>query len=204
MGKYGDNFYEWLFGKEQPVCDGQVMSLMKHDQIYHGGHYDPKTQECKLRDALTEVDNLGNPTMRDIPSYKDLKEMYEEQGVSSDLVDAAGRLYLGILEGEAKPKRIPADVFQGEEGRKMPLWLTLAYLVGSNYGDDDEAAKQVVLDFAEAAECRYEDIAKTMRERHGEPFSEGMEAEVFDDGKYVEKISSLGLGSTETLQKQSG
>ena len=196
------NFYSWFFG-EKVVEDAAKRQPKGESLADHRKHCRAKKGECPFEKQVDEVDDVspsvGNT--QDI-SQQSLASMYERGGVSKELISSARQLHKKILDGTVKPKRLPASVFQSSETSRIPTWMTYAYLVASNYGNDDKQATKVLEDFAKAAGMYSDDLIADFSKKHGKPIGHGMESDVFrEDGGHVVKSSTLGMDTKDTLSK---
>ena len=200
------NFYSWLYGlnnrSEKAAMDADIPTDNWKEED-HPRESEGQKSGGRFRTSNKTVekqDDLGSPT----PTYEDLKRIYEEKGVCDELLDAAEGLFHGIVGEKVKPKRMPVEAFNTEAVSDLPSWLIAGYLVGSNYGNDNDRCKGVLLDFAKAAGKYKEDMYGDLEERYGEKIGDGAEADVFktDDGR-VAKASTLSLsnGSMEKVER---
>lgn len=207
------NYFKWLYGDSKgspvPVMDGRVRSLPEGESLEeHRKHCKAKKGNCPFEERADSVDEVEASRGRrksggsEIPEQAELARIYESEGVSKRLVQAAKSLHDGIISGAVKPKRLPASVFQDEAVAKIPKWMTYAYLVASNYPNDDKRASGVLEQFARASGKFREDLQTAYTEQYGDPIGHGMESDVYDDGKgYVMKSSTLGMDTKTTLGK---
>lgn len=219
----GDDFYSWMHKQNTPTAAEAVamdarrlppgVTLADHRKVCTAkpGHcpYEKRNAQGEEADALTAPpDGAAAPSQkqpRRIPAkprspQDELLETFRSEGVTDRLMDLTEDFHAAVLNGTARPKRLPNDAFTNDGG-KMPMWLLGAYYTASN-APDDETATQILSAFAKKAGCYVEDSNATCQERYGEPVHEGsMESTVYDHGSTVVKASTFGFGSDGMLQK---
>ena len=217
------DYYTWLYKREKVAMDAEP-SEPPHDREFEDKH--PRTKkgqegggrfttsnktisEQDIANASPRANSGGKDGAEEeesYPSYSEVYDVYNAEGVSNRLMEMVERLHEGIIKGKVKSKRLPASVFRYPEMRMIPRWLVYAYLVASgalNQHPNHDWKKEVILkDFAHRAGVYDDDdLDKKYTEEYGEPFAHGTEAQVYDMGDgYVMKTSDLHI-SQGLMQK---
>lgn len=196
------NFYSWWYGNslEKTAMDINAASSNWKEED-HPRETKGQSGGGRFRTSIKTVEQQDNLKVPPIPTYEELQKIYEEKGVCDELLDASESLLNAIVSGKVKPKRLPKEAFDTEAVSKLPLWLTSAYLVGSNYGDNEERCRKVLVDFAKAAGKHKKQLLGNLELKYGKQIGDGAEANVFktDDGR-VAKASTLGLAEGTLLK----
>ena len=201
------NFYSYLYGQvgECPTMDEKPTAPKNESLAEHRKHCKAEPGNCPFEKELAkknESDEADASPRQNPPTYDSVAKLYETEGVSDRTVTEARRLYDSIIDGKTIPKRIPASVFKSEGARKLPEWMILAYLVGSEYQDSDVAPRNVLLDFAGATGNLIPNMRESFTEKYGEKIGKGAEAWVFKESDTgVVKASDLSVEGATCLQQ---
>ena len=216
------NFFSYLYGSKGdcPAMDEYPNSPKNETLAEHKKHCKAKPGNCPFERKLEaqaaaeehrnvtraketdKADDVSATPRQEPPTYESVAELYESEGVSDRTVIEARRLYDSILEDKTVPKRIPASVFKTEGAKKLPEWMVLSYLIGSEYQDDGEAQKAVLLDFAEATGNLIPNMKENFEKKYGKRIGKGAEAWVFRESEdKVVKASDLSVEGRTCLQQ---
>ena len=198
------NFYKWQIecGSHNKTAMDSARALPVNETIAeHRKHCKARKGHCPFEAKADNVDDLTAGSKL-VKNQSDLSAIYEQEGVSSRLVDAVRTIHKGILDGSISPKRLPPDIFRNKEIEKIPTWMTYAYLVASNYPNDEKKVNEILTAFAKESGNYHENLRDDMIEEYGDPIGHGMESDVFYANPHtVVKASSLGMDTKDTLSK---
>ena len=102
-----------------------------------GGRFKTSNKTMSEQDVMgakprgSEGRGDGGGEEESYPSYSEVYDVYNAEGVSNRLMEMVERLHEGIIKGKVAAKRLPASVFRYPEMRMIPKWLVYAYLVAS-------------------------------------------------------------------------
>lgn len=129
-----ENYFKWLKNRMASAvpAEDSSLNLARHDKVRHGGHFDPETMTCRLRDELKRIDDgdilQGNDVENVLAKTDQAEFQLIEKGSENPNQDKFQNVSIGDLStfGQTDSKyrnlrnSVYADILrrqeQGEEG----------------------------------------------------------------------------------------
>lgn len=195
-----ESFYAWSYRAAKASFD-------------EGGYHHPNGTKCEAEKAescpyyqkeKTQVEK-EDAVEKASRMQEKLLSLYDEKGVSVELIRACEDFMMGVQEGRVEPKRLPSSIFKMKDAwNKIPKWMAFAYIVGSNCKDRDGKVDKILETFAKASDAYIEgDIRNELKKTYGDIIGDGLESWVYhsDNNQEVIKSTTFDVGGVSTLTK---